>query len=124
LTYGPAEYVSLALAAILVAVAAALGWRAWKTTRITPEERERRRRAELAAFGKMGDATLVEYRGNNLFYSYLVGGVEYTASQDVSSLQDLMPTSLTIEGSVAVKYDARNPANSIVVAERWSGLRK
>jgi hypothetical protein len=124
LTYGPAEYVSLALAALLVAVAAALGWRAWKTTRITPEERERRRRAELAAFGKMGDATLVEYRGNNLFYSYLVRGVEYTASQDVSSLQDLMPTSLTIEGAVAVKYDARNPANSIVVAERWSGLRK
>jgi hypothetical protein len=124
LTYGPAEYISLALAALLVAVAAALGWRAWKTTRITPEERERRRRAELAAFGKMGDATLVEYRGNNLFYSYLVRGVEYTASQDVSSLQDLMPTSLTIEGAVAVKYDARNPANSIVVAERWSGLRK
>jgi hypothetical protein len=22
-----------------------------------------------------------------------------------------------------VKYDARNPANSIVVAERWCGLR-
>ena len=122
--YGPAEYISLALAALLVAVAAALGWRAWKAGRVTPEERERRRRADLAAFGKMGDATLVDYRGNNLFYSYLVRGVEYTASQDVSSLQDLMPTSLTIEGAVAVKYDARNPANSIVVAERWSGLRK
>jgi hypothetical protein len=26
-------------------------------------------------------------------------------------------------GSVSVKYDARNPANSIVLAEEWSGLR-
>ena len=122
--YGLAEYVSLALAAVLLAIGAAFGWRAWKAGRITPEERERRRRAELAAFGKMGDATLVEYRDDNLFYSYLVRGVEYTACQDVSSLLDRMPANLTIEGAVAVKYDARNPANSIVVAERWSGLRK
>ena len=122
--YGLAEYVSLALAALLLAGAAAFGWRTWKAGRITPEERERRRRAELAAFGKMGDATLVEYRDDNLFYSYLVRGVEYTACQDVSSLQDRMPANLTIEGAVAVKYDARNPANSIVVSERWSGLRK
>jgi hypothetical protein len=121
---GPAEYVSLALAALLVGVAAALAWRAWKAGRVTPEERERRRRADLAAYGKMGDATLVDYRGNDLFYSYLVGGVEYTACQDVSSLQDRMPTNVAIEGSVSVKYDARNPANSIVVAERWTGLRK
>jgi hypothetical protein len=121
---GPAEYVSLALAALLVGVAAALAWRAWKAGRVTPEERERRRRADLAAYGKMGDATLVDYRGNDLFYSYLVGGVEYTACQDVSSLQDRMPTNVAIEGSVSVKYDDRNPANSIVVAERWTGLRK
>ena len=26
-------------------------------------------------------------------------------------------------GPVAVKYDPRNPANSIVLAEEWSGLR-
>ncbi len=44
--------------------------------------------------------------------------------QDVSSLQERIPTSLSIEGSVSVKYDARNPANSIVLAEQWSGLRK
>ena len=28
-----------------------------------------------------------------------------------------------MSGPVAVRYDARNPANSIVVAEHWSGLR-
>jgi len=124
LKYAPVEFVSLALVAILVAVAAVLGYRAWKASQITPEERERRRRAELAALGKMGDATLVEYRDNNLFYSYLVRGVEYTASQDVSLLQDRMPSNLSMAAPVSVRYDARNPANSIVVAEQWSGLRK
>ena len=103
LKYGPAEFVSLALAVLLVGVAAALGWRAWKAGRITPEERERLRRADLAAYGKMGDATLVDYRGNNLFYSYLVRGVEYTASQEVSSLQDRLPVDLSAGGPVSVK---------------------
>jgi len=124
LTHTPAEYVSLVLGALLVVIAAALGYRAWRTSRVTPEDRERQRRAVLAASGKMGDATLVEFRDNNLFYSYLVRGVEYTACQDVSSLQDRIPGTLSVESPVSVKYDPRNPANSIVVAEQWSGLRK
>lgn len=124
MTHTPAEYVSLVLGALLVVIAAALGYRAWKISRVTPEDRERQRRAVLAASGKMGDATLVEFRDNNLFYSYLVRGVEYTACQDVSSLQDRIPGSLSVESPVSVKYDPRNPANSIVVAEQWSGLRK
>jgi hypothetical protein len=120
----PVEYISLALSALLVAIVAALGYRAWKTSRVTPEERERRRRSVLAATGKMGDAMLVEFRDNNLFYSYFVRGVEYTASQEVSSLTDRLPDDLSSVGAVSVKYDPRNPANSIVVAEQWSGLRK
>jgi hypothetical protein len=120
----PVEYISLALGGLLVVIVAALGYHAWKTSRITPEERERRRRTGLAASGKMGDAMLVEFRDNNLFYSYLVRGVEYTASQEVSSLTDRLPDDLSNVGSVSVKYDPKNPANSIVVAEQWSGLRK
>ena len=120
----PVEYISLALGALLVAIAAALGYRAWKASRVTPEERERQRRTLLAAAGKMGDAMLVELRGNNLFYSYLVRGVEYTACQEVSSLIERLPDDLSSVGAVSVKYDPRNPANSIVVAEQWSGLRK
>jgi hypothetical protein len=27
-------------------------------------------------------------------------------------------------GPVSVKYDPRNPANSIVISEQWNGLRK
>jgi hypothetical protein len=123
LTYAPAEYITLALGAILVALAAALGYRAWKSSRIPPEELERRRRAGLVAQGKMGDALLVEFRDGHIFYSYAVRGVEYTASQDVTLLQERLPRDLSADGPVSVKYDARNPANSIVVAEQWSGLR-
>ena len=124
LTYAPAEYVSIALCAVLLVIAAALGYRAWKASRVTPNERERLRRAALAATGKTGDASLVEYRDANLFYSYLVRGVEYTACQEVSSLIDRLPEDLSRAGAISVKYDPKNPANSIVVAEQWSGLHK
>jgi hypothetical protein len=51
-----------------------------------------------------------------------VRGVEYTASQDISKLKNLMPDDLTVVRSVSVKYDPKNPANSIVIAEMWTGL--
>ena len=79
------------------------------------------RAGTLATSGKMGDATLVEVRETQLFYAYMVRGVEYTASQDVSSLQPFMPDFWEV-GPVVVRYDPRNPANSIVLAEQWSGL--
>lgn len=118
-----AEAVLLALAVVLVALGALIGYRAWKRSRITPEERERRRRSDLVAHGKMADAVLVEIRDDLLFYSYDVRGVEYTASQDVSMLKQQMPPDFSTIDAVSVKYDPRNPANSIVLAEQWSGLR-
>jgi hypothetical protein len=119
-----AEQVGLALAgAAAVTAVAILGYRAWKRSRVPPEELERRRRELLVASGKMGDAMLVEIRDEMLFYAYLVRGVEYTASQDVSRLKDRIPEDLSSIGPVAVRYDSRNPANSIVIAEKWSGLR-
>lgn len=111
------------LAAVVVALLAGFGYRAWKRSRITPEERERLRRALLVGRGKMGDAVLVEVRDDLLFFTYSVRGVEYTASQDVSAMRDRVPQDLTSIGAVAVKYLPENPANSIVVAEDWSGLR-
>jgi hypothetical protein len=119
-----AEQVGLVLVGVAVVTAAGiLIYRAWKRSRISPEELERRRRELLVASGKMGDAMLVEIRDDLLFYAYLVRGVEYTASQDVSRLKDRIPGDLSSIGPVAVRYDSRNPANSIVVAEQWSGLR-
>ena len=118
-----AEAVLLALAVGLAALGALIGYRAWKRSRITPEERERRRRSALVARGKMSDAVLVEIRDDLLFYAYGVRGVEYTASQDVSMLKEQMPPDFSTIDAVSVKYDPKNPANSIVLAEQWSGLR-
>jgi hypothetical protein len=118
-----AEAVTLALAGVLTILVALIAYRAWKLSRISPAERERRRRARLAANGKTGDATLGELRGEMLFYSYNVRGVEYTACQDISLLKAMLPSEFSAAGPVSVKYDPRNPANSIVLAEKWSGLR-
>jgi hypothetical protein len=118
-----AEAALLALAVVLAALGALIGYRAWQRSRIAPEERERRRRSGLMAHGKMADAVLVEIRDDLFFYSYGVRGVEYTASQDVSMLKPQMPPDFSTIDAVSVKYDPRNPANSIVLAEQWSGLR-
>ena len=78
----------------------------------------------LHANGKMGDANLVELREGVMFYFYSVRGVEYHATQDVSDVAHILPADAwTSIGPVSVKYDPRNPANSIVLCEEWSGLR-
>ena len=119
-----AKEIVLVLAGVLVVVAAFFGYRAWRLSKVTPEERERRRRAGLVARGKMGDATITEIRGDLMFYCYDVRGVEYTASQDLSVLKSYLPGDLSVlVGPVSVRYDAKIPANSIVLAEEWSGLR-
>jgi hypothetical protein len=123
LSFTAAETLTLALTVLLAVLVGILGYRAWKASRVSPEERERRRRVSLVAYGKMGDATLVEVRDNLIFYSYDVRGVEYIASQDVAVLKPYLPSEFSVSGPVSVKYDARNPANSIVVSEHWSGLR-
>ena len=120
--YAAARVVTVALAVLLVILLVIIGWRAWQRSRVTPEERERLRRTWLAAAGKMGDAMLVEIRDDLVFYSYAVRGVEYTASQDVSSWRTRCPRTFRNVPAISMKYDPRNPANSIVVAEEWSGL--
>ena len=120
--YAAARLAAIILAVVLAVLLAIIAWRAWQRSRVTPEERERRRRAWLVASGKMGDAAIVEVQDEVIFYCYSVRGVEYTASQDISNLADRVPADLSAVPIVSVKYDAKNPANSIVVAEDWCGL--
>ena len=77
----------------------------------------------LLSAGKRADANLLDIRDGLLLYSYAVRGVEYTSSQDVSRLKAFLPDDLASLGPISVRYDPRNPANSIVLAEEWSGLR-
>lgn len=116
--------------AILVAggllVAGAVGWgmRSYYKNRPTPAELERRRRAMLNAHGKMGDASVIEIQGTVAIYTYAVRGVEYTAAQDFAAIGTIVPEDTwSMVGPASVKYDPRNPANSIIISEKWSGIR-
>ena len=121
--YTAVELILAAMAAILVLAVALLGYRSWQRSRVTAEERERRRCAHLVAAGKITDAMLVELRESIVFYCYSVRGVEYTASQDLSRFMTAGTADFSGVSAMSVKYDPRNPANSIVAADEWSGLR-
>ena len=92
--------------------------------RENPRKRERRRRLEVNSRGRLADGNITEATDSSIFYSYSVGGVEYTTSQDIDELRatfKVAPERL-IGCPVTVKYVMQNPANSIVVCEEWSGL--
>jgi hypothetical protein len=102
----------------------AVGWLAWRKWRrpLTAEERERRRRLQIEAEGRVCDGVLIEFRGPVVYYRYQVSGAEYLASQDLTGLLHDPPAHLT--GHASVKYLPENPANSIVLSEHWSGLHQ
>ncbi len=110
--------------ALLGAGAVAFAARYLFRSKPSPEELERRRRTLIHETGKLGDGEIVDVDGHLIVYSYAVAGVNYTVSQDASSLEALMPADrMSLVGPVLIKYVPRNPANSIVMAEQWHGLR-
>jgi hypothetical protein len=112
------------LLVFVVALAAAMLLRKLLSKRPTAEELERRRRDAINAKGKLGDGEIVDVESGAIVFSYNVSGVGYTAAQDVSALVALLPSDrMSMIGPASVKFDPRNPANSIVLCEAWSGLR-
>jgi len=112
----------LAVAAALLAIAGTLWFIAVR--RISPEKRERRRRAVVNRVGRLTDGVVVEANTTSLFYTYSVGGVGYHASQDISQLSQYLPDEASkLVGPAWLKYAPKNPANSIVICEEWSGFR-
>ena len=112
---------------LILAAAALIALGLWIIWRLRPnaKERERRRRLAVNAAGRLADGTITEANETLIFYSYSVGGTGYATSQDIEELQaaiGVQPEKL-IGCVVTVKYATRNPANSIIVCEKWSGLR-
>jgi len=115
------EILLLSLLACLL-VAGALIVRRYRRS---PEEKERRRRLLLHRTGRMMEAIVADFQDSLVCYSYTVGGVTYHASQDLKGLSALEAgEAFRIIGPAYIKYSPRNPANSIVACEEWSGLRR
>ncbi len=109
------------LAIVVIAVGARL---LVKMVRRNPEKRERRRRLLVNREGRLGDALITEASETSIYYTYSVRGVQYEASQDVGTLRERLPAEPErLVGLANLKYSPRNPANSILVCEEWSGLR-
>jgi len=98
------------------------------------EELERQRREWLDNVGRITDGTVIDVQelpwenqrtSTMLIYQYDVAGVSYEASQDVTYLRQWVNLhSCRLGLPTSVKYDPQNPGNSLVVSERWMGLRQ
>jgi hypothetical protein len=129
----PGMRLTLALAG--AAVAAGLG--AWllaslkRWRRKSPEEIERARRLDVNRRGRIAVGHVVDpvesdgtpAPGHLIVYTYEVAGVTYEAAQDISALPQVASAAHGLAGqTVSVKYDARQPSNSIVACEEWCGI--
>jgi len=124
------QYAGLAAFAVVAA-----GSAAWYYTRKRPtaDEIEYERRETLASFGRIVDGMLldsfnVDTDDNGartmLLYGYEISGVCYECSQDVTTLAHILdPKTLKLGMPCSIRYQPGSPENSLVVAERWSGLR-
>ncbi len=115
--------------AAVLAIAASL---AMARNRKTPEQRERERRDRLNKRGRItvGNILDVQELHNNghgslqlLIYQYDVAGVSYEASQDVTHLRQYIDLHACKMGlPTSIRYDPKNPGDSMVVSEYWSGI--
>jgi uncharacterized protein DUF3592 len=98
------------------------------------DEVERARREWLDRVGRITDGTVIDVQemqpdgrkpATFLIFQYDVAGVSYEASQDVTYLRQLINLhSCRLGLPTSVRYDPQNPGNSIVLSERWMGLRQ
>jgi hypothetical protein len=119
--------------AALASITAVATWLVLRK-RPTPEELEHARREFLVQSGRIVDGMLLdsyEVKAEDgrtltmLLYSYLIAGVDYECSQDVTPLGAAINAASVRAGfPCSVRYQPGNPQNSIVVAEGWSGLRE
>lgn len=116
----------------LLVAGAAFWWLHRK--RPTADELEMERRQKLVSFGRIVDGMLLDdFRiiaddgatREMLLFQYEISGVTYECSQDITTL--IAPLNLhgiKIGMPCSVRYQPGSPENSMIIAERWSGLRE
>jgi hypothetical protein len=125
----------LGIAIAGTAASALAGVWAWKTVRRwrrkSPDELERLRRLGVNACGRIIPGRIVELAdpvadgpaGPILLYDYEVAGVTYEAAQDLSALPEIAAAAPFLPGqTTSVKYDPKQPTNSIIACEAWCGI--
>jgi transcription elongation GreA/GreB family factor len=104
--------------------------RQWR--RKTPDEIERLRSLDVHRRGRITQGHIVDIVDSKsgtatrrtIVYSYEVAGVSYEVGQDVTSLSGLAPHAHNLAGqNVSVKYDPKQPTNSIIACEGWCGIK-
>jgi hypothetical protein len=116
-----------------IAVVGAVGLWLVLRKRPTAEEIERQRREFLVQSGRIVDGMLLDVyevdgadgrKAMLLLFNYRIGGVEYECSQDITTLAEVADAQhIRLGVPCSVRYQPGNLQNSIVIAERWSGLR-
>ena len=120
--------IALGVAAVALA-AVGLSRRKKRTSR----DLELERRQFLDRIGRITDGNVLDVQeapGSNnrvsqlIVFQYEIAGVEYQCSQDVTYLRQWINLhSCRLGLPTSVKYDPQNPGNSMVISERWIGLR-
>jgi len=133
MTLHPINAWDIAVAVVLLGGLTPLAWWLFLRKRPTAEELERARRQFLVQSGRIVDGTLLdvcEVEADDgrtltmLLFHYRNGGVDYECSQDITDMPGVVDVSQVRAGfPCSVRYQPGNPQNSIVVAEKWTGLR-
>src|SRR5271168_3778325 len=121
-----------AAAGVAVAAGAALWWITRKLP--TLDQLELERREMLVSFGRIVDGSLLDKfkitaedgtTRDMLLYQYEISGVSYECSQDITTLAEMLdPERIKVGMPCSIRYQPGSPENSLLVAERWSGLRE
>lgn len=124
-----------ALAAAGLCFGGAIAWSKLRK-RPTEDEIERQRRQHLLKSGRIIDGTILDTSDVDalasgrpggmqlILYQYEISGVVYECSQEITNLKEYVNIhDCRLAFPCSVRYDPRRPANSIVIAETWSGLR-
>lgn len=85
------------------------------------QEDEASRIARLSKTGRMADGSILDAvidddgKVLQVTYTYILAGVQYESSQDLSATQQERSKEYAPGRQIVVRYDPKQPANSIVV---------